>query len=78
MTKQKLITKLKETRDLTPLGWGAKSAIWLSIIAYVASQVIIFLPVGIVYLVGGKDDVQVFLDDNLWATFGLMAFRQQL
>ncbi len=73
MTKQKLITKLKATRDLTPLGWGAKSAIWLSIVAYMASQVIIFLPVGIVYLVGGKDDVQVFLDDNLWATFGLMA-----
>lgn len=73
MVKQTLIKKLKESRDTSSLGWGAKSAIWVSIFAYFASQIIIFLPVGIVYLVGGKDDVQAFLDDNMWATFGLMA-----
>ncbi|MBP7820975.1 CPBP family intramembrane metalloprotease [Candidatus Saccharibacteria bacterium] len=73
MKDQNFLTKIKKTRDLSPLGWGAKSAIWVSIFAYFASQIIIFLPVGIVYLIGGKEDVQVFLDDNTWATFGLMA-----
>lgn len=57
----------------TNLGWGAKSAIWVSILGYALSQLVVLIPFGIFFVIGGKEKAQVFIEDNLWATFGLMA-----
>lgn len=63
----------KDIKDLNnePVNWGPKAAIAVSFLAYIAAQLILFVPLALIALYNRGQDIQTIVNNSAWLQVAL-------